>query len=63
MHVKSMYITLPEIVSSSKLCLVAMATILPKKCKSVSEEFGCLQFIADSLETFGNVQKAHTCTV
>ena len=63
MHVKLMYLTLSEIVSFSKLCLVAMATILPKKYKSVSEELGCVQFIADSLETFGNVQKAHTCTV
>ena len=48
---------LSEIVSSSKLCLVAMATILPKNCKSVTEEFGFLQFIADSQDTFGNVQK------
>ena len=38
MHVNSMYLSLPEIVSSSKLCLVAMAIIFPKKCKSVSEE-------------------------
>ena len=27
---------------------------------SVTEESGCLQFIADSRDTFGNIQKAHT---
>ena len=58
MHVKSMLYFLRQC-SSSKLCLLAMATILPKKCKSFTEEFGCLQFIADSRDTFGNFLKAH----
>ena len=35
-----------------------MATIQPK-CKSVSEESDCPQFIADSRDAFGNLQKAH----
>ena len=61
LHACQINVILPKIVQFFKIVFGCYGNHFTKKCKSVTEEFGFLQFIADSRDTFGNVQKTHTC--